>query len=128
MRRFHGLFAALLVASAIAMPEPSSAVAKLAVRTAIGLPLIEALKAIQAMNFALALEEARLADSATNKSPFEEYAVAQYLCDIALAQPMPDYTAARAAYDRIMSSGGIPDQDRASLEEWAMKLRLGEGR
>lgn len=126
MRRFHALSTALLVAWATAMLEPSDAAVVNGPRRDIGTPINEALKAIEMNDFGVALEKVQLADKAKNKSPYEDYMVAKYLGYIALKQPMPDYAAARVAFDRAIASGGIPDRDRAGVEEMAMKLRLGE--
>jgi hypothetical protein len=128
MRRFHALSAALLVTWATATVEPTNAAVVTVVRRDIGTPINEALKAIEMNDFGVALEKVQFADRVKNKSPYEEYMVAKYLGYIALKQPMPDYAAARAAFDRVIASGGIPDRDRASAEEMAMKLHLGERR
>jgi len=124
MRTFQTFFAALFVLSVMLLPVPaSSAAVKPTIRVDIGRALNEALQAVQAKDFVLARDKAQLADMARDKTPFEEYVVAKYLSTIALMQPMPDYAAAQAAYDRIIASGGVPDADRASVEELARKLQ-----
>jgi tetratricopeptide (TPR) repeat protein len=93
------------------------------VRAAVGKGLNDAMKAIDAKDFATALTKAREVDaSIKDKTPFEEYQVAKYLGFIAINQPMPDYAAATVAYNREIASGGAPDAEKAGM--YAVALRL----
>jgi hypothetical protein len=122
MIRIRTFFVLLLIAGA---PQFAHGAPSLSVRIDIGARLSDALNAIHKMDFPLALQDVQLADKTENKTPFEEYSVAQYLAFIALNQPMPDYAAARTAYGRIIASGGIPDRDKSKMQDLAAKLRLG---
>ena len=93
------------------------------VRVAVGKGLNDAMKAIDAKDFATALAKVNEVDMSTkDKSPFEDYQVAKYLGFIAINQPMPDYAAAAAAYNREIASGGAPEAEKAGMYNVAMRL------
>ena len=77
-------------------------------RREIGLPINDAVKALQAMDFATALAKIQIADKVDKKTPYEEYLVAKYLGIVALGQPMRDFPMATTAYNRMIASGGVP--------------------
>src|SRR6185437_4784356 len=54
--------------------------------------------------------------------PFEEYSIAKYYGYIYINQPMPDYPAATAAYNRQIASGGAPEAEQANMYMIAMRL------
>lgn len=102
-------------------------------RPAIGKPLNDAIKdtdavktakndAEKAKDFADALAKVNEADAVKDKTPFEEYQVAKFLGYIAINQPMPDYAAAAAAYNRQVASGGAPEAEKAGAYKVAMRL------
>ena len=91
-------------------------------RREIGIPLNDAIKALQAMDYTTALAKMQVADKVEKKTPYEEYLVAKYLGIVALGQPMRDYAAATAAYDRMVASGACPDADKEAMYDVAMKL------
>ncbi|HEX5282379.1 MAG TPA: hypothetical protein VFW28_20035 [Micropepsaceae bacterium] len=76
--------------------------------------------------FADALAKVKEADAIKDKTPFEEYQVAKFLGFIAINQPMPDYTAAAAAYNRQVASGGAPEAEKAGAYKVAMRLNYQE--
>lgn len=94
------------------------------VRVAVGKGLNDAMKAIDAKDFATALAKVKEVDAAIkDKSPFEEYQVAKYFGFIAINQtPMPDYAAAAVAYNREIASGGAPEAEKAGMYNVAMRL------
>ena len=106
-------------------PGAQAAAAKQAgpqVRPPIGRPLNDAMKFVDMKDFAGALAKVKEADAVMDKTPFEEYSVAKYLGFIAVNQPMPDYTAATAAYNRQVASGAAPEADKATMYSIAMRL------
>lgn len=107
------------------------------ISNAVGKPLNEAVKltdaaktakndAEKAKDFADALEKVKEADAAKDKTPFEEYQVAKFLGYLAINQPMPDYAAAAAAYNRQVASGAAPDAEKAGVYKVAMRLNYQE--
>ena len=76
--------------------------------------------------FADALAKVKEADAIKDKTPFEEYQVAKFLGFIAINQPMPDYAAAAAAYNRQVASGGAPEAEKAGAYKVAMRLNYQE--
>lgn len=107
------------------------------ISNAVGKPLNEAVKltdavktakndAEKAKDFSDALEKVKEADAVKDKTPFEDYQVAKFLGFIAINQPMPDYTAAAAAYNRQIASGGAPDAEKAGVYKVAMRLNYQE--
>jgi hypothetical protein len=91
-------------------------------RREIGTRLNDAQKLVDKKDFAGALEKVKEADAVSDKNPYEEYMVSKYLGFLAINQPMPDYTAASAAYNRQVASGGIPDMEKANVYNIAMRL------
>jgi tetratricopeptide (TPR) repeat protein len=73
-------------------------------------------------DFAGALAKTNEADAVKEKTPYEEYMVTKYLGFIAINQPMPDYDAATAAYNRQIGSGGAPDAEKPAMYAVAMRL------
>jgi tetratricopeptide (TPR) repeat protein len=96
------------------------------VRAAIGKSLNDAMKAIDTKDFATALTKVQEADKIADKAPFEEYQVAKYYGFIAINQPMPDYAAAAKAYNREVASGGVPEAEKATMYNVAMRLNYQE--
>jgi tetratricopeptide (TPR) repeat protein len=92
------------------------------VRAPVGKPLNDAMKLVDMKDFAGALAKVREADAVMDKTPFEEYQVTKYMGFIAINQPMPDYPAATAAYNRQIASGGSPDADKPAMYSIAMRL------
>jgi len=92
------------------------------VRPAVGKPLDEAMKLVDAKDYVGALAKTKEADAVMDKTPFEDYSVAKYLGFIAINQPMPDYAAATAAYNRQITSGGVPDAEKANMYSIAVRL------
>ncbi len=94
------------------------------VRPPIGKPLNDAMKLVDMKDFAGALAKVKEADAVMDKTPFEEFSVSKYLGFIALNQNqlMPDYTAATAAYNRQIASGGAPDAEKATMYSIAARL------
>ena len=106
-------------------------------RAAIGKSLNDAIKltdvvktakndAEKAKDFADALDKVKEADAVKDKTPYEEYQVAKFLGFIAINQPMPDYAAAAAAYNRQVASGGAPEGEKAGAYKVAMRLNYQE--
>jgi hypothetical protein len=96
-------------------------------RREIGLPINDAVKALQAMDFATALAKIQIADKVDKKTPYEEYLVAKYLGIVALGQPMRDFPMATTAYNRMIASGGVPDAEKPMTYDLAMKLNFQAG-
>ncbi len=96
-------------------------------RPSIGIPINDALKLVQMMDFAGALAKVQLADKQEKKTPYEEFTVAKYLGVIALGQPMRDMALATIAYNRMIASGAAPDAEKADMYELAMKLNFQAG-
>jgi tetratricopeptide (TPR) repeat protein len=92
------------------------------VRSAIGKALNDAMKATDAKDYVTALAKVKEADAVMDKTPFEEYSIAKYLGFIYINQPMPDYPAATAAYNRQIASGGAPEAEQANMYSIAMRL------
>jgi tetratricopeptide (TPR) repeat protein len=92
------------------------------VRVSVGKPLNEAMKLVDMKDFAGALAKVREADAVMDKTPFEDYSISKYMGFIAINQPMPDYTAATAAYNRQIASGGAPDAEKAAMYSIAARL------
>src|SRR5258708_15032201 len=92
------------------------------VRPPIGKPLNDAMKLVDMKDFVGALGKVKEAAAVMAKTPFEDYSVSKYLRFIAINQPMPDYTAATAAYNRQIASGGSPDADKPAMYSIAMRL------
>ena len=106
-------------------------------RPAIGRALNDAIKITDAVktakndaekqkDFDDALAKVKEADAVKDKTPFEEYQVAKFLGFIAINKPMPDYTAAAAAYNRQVASGGAPEGEKAGAYKVAMRLNYQE--
>lgn len=106
-------------------------------RPAVGRPLNDAIKftdavktakndAEKAKDFADALDKVKEADAVKDKTPFEDYQVSKFLGYIAINQPMPDYAAAAAAYNRQAASGGAPEAEQAGVYNVAMRLNYQE--
>jgi hypothetical protein len=107
------------------------------ISNAVGKPLNDAIKftdavktakndAEKAKDFADALEKVKEADAVKDKTPYEEYQVAKFLGYIAINQPMPDYAAAAAAYNRQIASGGAPDAEKPGAYKVALRLNYQE--
>jgi len=92
------------------------------VRPPIGKPLNDAMKLVDMKDFVGALAKVKEADAVMDKTPFEDYSVSKYLGFIAINQPMPDYTAATAAYNRQIASGGAPDAEKPVMYSIAARL------
>src|SRR4029077_16046766 len=92
------------------------------VRPVVGTPLNAAMKLVDMKDFAGALAKVKEADAVMDKTPFEEYSVTKYMGFIAINQPMPDYPAATAAYNRQIASGGAPDAEKVGMYSVAMRL------
>jgi tetratricopeptide (TPR) repeat protein len=92
------------------------------VRPPVGKALNDAMKFVDMKDFAGALAKVKEADAVMDKTPFEDYSVSKYLGFIAINQPMPDYTAATAAYNRQIASGGAPDADKPAMYSIAARL------
>jgi len=92
------------------------------VRPPVGKALNDAMKFVDMKDFAGALAKVKEADAVMDKTPFEDYSVSKYLGFIAINQPMPDYTAATAAYNRQIASGGAPDSDKPAMYSIAARL------
>lgn len=93
------------------------------VRAAIGRFLNDAMKLVDTKDFAGALAKVKEADTTvTDKTPFEDYSIAKYLGFIAINQPMPDYDAATAAYNRQVASGGVPMGEEVAMYSVTMRL------
>lgn len=140
------LAALLSTASAIAVTallpiQPTLAAAAAAkgpnIRPAVGKPLNDAIKftdaakaakndAEKAKAFADALAKVKEADAVKDKTPDEDYQVSKFLGFIAINQPMPDYAAAAAAYNRQVASGGAPEAEKAGVYNVAMRLNYQE--
>jgi tetratricopeptide (TPR) repeat protein len=106
-------------------PNAKAAAAKDAgpqVRLQVGKPLNDAMKLVDMKDFAGALAKVKEADAVMDKTPFEDYSVSKYMGFIAINQPMPDYTAATAAYNRQVASGGAPDSDKPAMYSIAARL------
>jgi tetratricopeptide (TPR) repeat protein len=71
-----------------------------------------------------ALEKVKQADALPNKTAHEDYEVAKNLGLIALRQPMPDYAAAAAAYDRQIASGGVDNVEKPAMYRMAATVHL----
>jgi tetratricopeptide (TPR) repeat protein len=80
----------------------------------------------KAKAFADALAKVKDADAVKDKTPYEEYQVAKFLGFIAINQPMPDYAAAAAAYNRQIASGGAPEAEKAGVYKVALRLNYQE--
>ena len=90
------------------------------VRREIGVPLQDALKAINANDLDTALAKLQVADMVPMKTPFEEYSIAEYLGSIYLKKM--DMQNATVAFNRQVASGGVPDEKKAAVYDTAMKL------
>jgi DNA-binding SARP family transcriptional activator len=91
-------------------------------RDEIAIPLNQAIKLIDAMDFLGALVRLADADSVPDKTPAEECAVAKYLAVVFLNEPMPDAEAVKTAYNRQIASHGCPQADQQAIYEMAMQL------
>jgi hypothetical protein len=94
------------------------------VRPVVGRPLNDAQKLTDAKDFAGALAKVKEADAAMDKTPFEQYMIAKYMGFIYVNQPMPDYEAARAAYNAQIATGAAPDAEKAAMYGIAMRLNF----
>ena len=92
------------------------------VRAAVGKPLSEAMKLVDAKDFAGALAKVKEADAAKDKTPFEQYMISKYAGFIYVNEPMPDYAAATIAYNQQIESGAAPDGEKATMYNVAMRL------
>jgi tetratricopeptide (TPR) repeat protein len=92
------------------------------VRPVVGKPLQEAMKLVDAKDFAGALAKVKEADAAKDKTPFEQYQISRYEGFIYINQPMPDYVAATAAYNQQIETGAAPDAEKATMYSIAMRL------
>jgi tetratricopeptide (TPR) repeat protein len=104
-------------AKAAAKQDPATTVSR-----AVGVPLNDAMKFVDAKDFVMALAKVKEADALEKKTPFEEYSITKYMGFIAINQPMPDYAAATVAYNRQIASGGAPEAEKASMYGIAMRL------
>lgn len=141
MTRFirHALMAALLTSAAstavvtvidsadAAQARGARAPATPTSRRQVGLPINDALKFVQMMDFDRALAKVREADAVKDKTPYEEYIVAKYMGIVALQQPMRDMAAATVAYNRMVASGAAPEAEKADMLDLAMKLNYQAG-
>lgn len=108
--------------AAPARAAPQKGPAPNQVRTVVGKPLNDAQKLTEAKDFAGALAKIKEAEAAKDRTPFENYMIAKYTGFIYVNQPMPDYEAARAAYNAQIESGAAPDAEKASMYGIAMRL------
>ncbi len=90
-------------------------------RKEIGLPINDAQKQVEMKDFAGALVNVKKADLVPMKTPYEEFMVSKFLGFIAINQPMPDYAAATAAYNRQIASNGAPDAEKAGMYSIAIR-------
>jgi tetratricopeptide (TPR) repeat protein len=95
------------------------------VRREVGVPLTEALKALNANDLDGAYVKLLAADMVPMKSPFEEYSVSEYLGAVAIKKM--DFMAATAAFNRQVASGGAPDEKKPGMYDTAMKLNFQYG-
>jgi tetratricopeptide (TPR) repeat protein len=84
-------------------------------RTAVGNPINDALKLVEAKKWDEAVAKVQIADAVKDKSPYEEYMVAKYLGYIAVQRDPQDLEAARVAYGRQVASGGAPDAEKSGM-------------
>src|SRR4051812_43434279 len=92
------------------------------VRPVVGKPLTEAMKLVDAKDFAGALAKVKEADAAKDKTPFEQYMISKYAGFIYVNQPMPDYGAATVAYNQQIETGAAPEMEKATMYSVAMRL------
>src|SRR5689334_5342412 len=92
------------------------------VRRDVGRPLNDAQKLVDMKDFAGALAKVKEADTAKDKTPFEQYMIAKYEGYIYVNQPMPDYAAATIAYNQQIETGAAPDMEKAAMYSIAMRL------
>jgi tetratricopeptide (TPR) repeat protein len=92
------------------------------VRPVVGKPLTEAMKLVDAKDFAGALAKVKEADAAKDKTPFEQYMISKYTGFIYVNQPMPDYEAATVAYNQQVDTGAAPEGEKATMYSVAMRL------
>lgn len=84
-------------------------------RTAVGNPINEALKLVDAKKWDEAVAKVQVADAVKDKTPYEEFMVAKYLGYIAVQRDPQDLEAARVAYGRQVASGAAPDAEKAGM-------------
>src|SRR5579871_708880 len=92
------------------------------VRPAVGKPLTEAMKLVDAKDFAGALAKVKEADAAKDKTPFEQYMISKYEGFIYVNEPMPDYAGATVAYNQQIETGAAPDAEKPTMYNVAMRL------
>ena len=96
-------------------------------RNAVGVPINDALKAFNMMDYDAAMAKVEQADKVKDKTPFEEYTVAKFLGAIALARMPTDFATATTAYNRMIDSGAAPDEEKANMYDLGMKLNFQAG-
>ena len=92
------------------------------VRPVVGKPLQEAMKLVDAKDFAGALVKVKEADAAKDKTPFEQYMISKYEGFIYVNEPTPDYAAATVAYNQQIETAAAPDAEKATMYNVAMRL------
>jgi hypothetical protein len=106
------LAATLICASAGAVSLVSSALAADApsVSKSVAKPLSEAQKLMTTGDFKGALAKVQEAQAATDRTPFDDYKINQFLAFVAIKQT--DYPAATTAYEAMADSTVMPDEEK----------------
>jgi len=107
--------AALILAAA-----QVGAAEKQTVSAAVGKPLQEAQKALEAKDYGAAQKALAEAAGAGKLSPYEAYVVARLKAAAAVGQG--DYKSAALAYETVLASSALPPEDKMSTLEGYVKL------
>ena len=91
-------------------------------RREVGTPINDALKLVEAKDFAAALAKVQQADAVKDKTPYEEFMVAKYLAYIAVNKMPQDIPTATTAVNRQIASNGAPEPERANMYSMGMLL------
>ena len=91
-------------------------------RREVGTPINDALKLVEAKDWAGALAKVQQADAVKDKTPYEEFMVAKYLAYIGVTKEPQDIPGATVAVNRQIASGGAPDEEKPNMYSMGMLL------
>jgi tetratricopeptide (TPR) repeat protein len=119
---FARFAAAAFFTAAIALSASPAASADNKVSPAVGKPLSEAQKALKANDFATALTQVQAAQAASNRTPFDDYMINQFLGNIYIGQK--DYKSAETAFKAMADSPAIPEGDKWNVTKGTVQLAI----
>ena len=91
-------------------------------RPAVGTPINDSLKLVEAKNWDGAMAKIQQADAVKDKTPYEDFMVAKYIAYIAVNREPQDIATATTAVNRQIASNGAPEAEKAGMYSMGMLL------